>query len=102
MPKVVTANRLGDGEVVYLTASGEWSPRLAEAGAFEGDEEDRALSIAAKAEAELVIVVPYAMDVARDGGGLVPTSQREHIRSQGPTVGTEPERRRAASSVEPR
>ncbi len=98
--KVVTANRLDDGEVVYLTENGDWSPRLTEGRAFEGDEEDRMLLNAAKAEADLQIVAPYAMDVARDDSGLSPTSQRERIRSQGPTVGTEPQRRAVISSGE--
>ena len=99
MPKMVTANRLGDGEIVYLTQSGGWSPRFAEGYAFEGnEEEDRMLSIAAKAEADLLIVVAYAIDVTCDDGGLAPISQRERIRSEGPTVRTEL-RRWAATSA---
>ena len=98
MPLMVTANRLGDGEVVYLTRGGGWSPRLAEGYAFEGKEEDRMLSIAAKAETELVIVAPYVMDVARVDGDFEATSQRERIRSQGPTVRTEIRRHAAAAS----
>ncbi len=101
MPAMITANRLADGEVVYLTANGGWSPQLTEGYAFEGqDEEDRMLSIAAQAEAELVIVASYVMEAAWVDGHLAPISQRERIRAQGPTVETERRRRASASNAE--
>jgi hypothetical protein len=97
MPKIVTANRLRNGEVVYLTPSGGWSTQIADGHAVDGaEQEDRLLASAARAEAELLIVVPYSMDVARVDGGLVPVSQRERIRAEGPTVRTEPRRPAAA------
>ncbi len=99
MPKMITANRLGDGEVVYLTRDGGWSARFGEGHAFDGEaEEDRLLSVAAKAEAELAIVVPYAMEVASVEDGVAPLSQRERIRAQGPTVSAERRQRAAAAA----
>ena len=85
--KIVTANRLGDGAVVYLDADGGWSERLDNGWvALDQDEEAALLARAAQAEADLLIVGAYAMEVARLDDGLAPTSQRERIRSAGPTV----------------
>ena len=44
--KVITANRLTDGRVIYRTADAQWSPSLAEALPLENDEADNALAIA--------------------------------------------------------
>jgi sulfite reductase (NADPH) hemoprotein beta-component len=85
--KIVTANRLGDGAVVYLDADGDWSARLGNGWvALDQDDETALLARAAQAEADLLIVGAYSMEVARLGDGLAPTSQRERIRSAGPTV----------------
>jgi len=85
--KVVTANRLGDGEVVYLAAAGAWSAWLEDAEAVETpDGEDALLSHAQQAVETRMVVGPYAMAVTRDRGRLRPTSQREVIRAMGPSV----------------
>ena len=85
--KVVTANRLGDGEVVYLAAAGAWSAWLEDAQAVETpDGETALLSHAHQAVETRMVVGPYAMVVTRDLGRLRPTSQREAIRARGPSV----------------
>ena len=85
--KIVTANRLGDGKVVYLAQSGEWSERLTAGRAAEGKAEEAALlAVAAKAEEELLVVASYLMPVDEVDGGLKPLSQRERIRAIGPSV----------------
>ncbi|SER15878.1 Protein of unknown function [Faunimonas pinastri] len=84
---IITANRLSDGAVVFLTASG-WSTRIAEAQALEGKESVAAALARAAADAEASIIVePYPVDVERRAQGLTPTKLRERIRAQGPTVG---------------
>ena len=89
-PQVLTANRLLEGDVVYLTAAGGWSTELAEATVIEGAEEEaRRLAQAQEAVAARRVVGPYLMQVAPQSGGPQPLSQREHIRARrGPTAGS--------------
>ena len=88
--KVFTANRLREGDVVYLTGTGDWSTRLDEAAVITApDETERAEAFAERAVTERIIVGPYLMKVARDTereGALRPLSQREFIRAQGPSL----------------
>lgn len=83
--KVITANRLTDGRVIYRTADAQWSPSLAEAQPLENDEADNALAIA---EGEFGIAVgPYLIDYTEgEPGGQ--KWRREGIRLAGPTAGT--------------
>ena len=84
---VVTANRLDDGEVVYLTAAGTWSKWLDE-GEVALTEERGAelLTLAAALVADRQVVDPYLIPVEREEAGLRPLSQREIIRSKGPSI----------------
>ena len=85
--RIITANRLGDGFVVYRAPGGRWTERLAEAEAADSDAaEARLLAAAEQAVAARLVVGPYAVAVERDGDTLKPLSQRERIRAQGPTV----------------
>jgi hypothetical protein len=83
-PVVVTANRLSDGAVVYLTAAKEWTVRI----------EDAAVVSTAPAATELLeaaiaddtgAVGPYIAPVNLDGTAVTPGNLRERIRLQGPT-----------------
>ncbi len=85
--KVITANRLRQGDVVYLTADGGWSGRLCDGATVEtDDQENAALAVAEGAVAERHVIDPYAMAVARVDGEIRPLGQREIIRSLGPSV----------------
>ena len=80
---VVTANRLREGDVVYLTEGAAWTAHLPEAFAVQTPEEERALLAAADRDvAEQRVVGPYAMPVESSESGLRPTSRRETIRAQ--------------------
>ena len=80
---VITANRLRQGDVVYLTEGAGWTPRLAEAYAVQTAAEEQALLDAARCEvAKQHIVEPYAMPVESSQFGLRPVSRRERIRAQ--------------------
>lgn len=82
--KIVTANRLSDGRVIYAGPSGDPVEALDRAGRFDGDAADAALSQAAADPA--VFVNPYLVEVDGDR----PSGRdrfKELIRSQGPTVG---------------
>jgi len=87
MPQVLTANRLHDGEVVYLASDGAWVEdfKLARvhATAAEGAV---SLAIGVEAEKRREVVHAYLFDVVADGTNMKPVKMREVIRSHGPTV----------------
>ncbi|MDZ4740850.1 MAG: DUF2849 domain-containing protein [Alphaproteobacteria bacterium] len=84
MPQVLTANRLSDGEVVYLATDGAWVERIAAAQVFTSPAEgESSLDIGAAAERELKIVHAYLFDITPAGK---PVKMREIIRAAGPTV----------------
>jgi len=87
MAKLVTANRLTDGAVVYFDAAGGWSLNFADAATVAGDAAAEALlERAAPAVEARLIVEPYLMEVAVGAAGRRPTRERERIRATGPTV----------------
>ena len=85
--QVISANRLGDGIVVYLTADGEWSERIALARVVDGKEQgEAALDVAFGAVEACTVVDPYLIDINDSDGERRPTLNRELIRALGPTV----------------
>jgi len=106
---IVTANRLIEGDVVYLAAGGSWCPAIDTAIVARSQEEaEGLLAIAAEAEARQLVVGAYAIQVAEgEGARLVPVRNKEWIRAFGPTVHPEfarfdvPEELVAASGLLP-
>ena len=85
--QVVTANRIGDGTVVYLTRVGGWSERITDGEVSRSDEERDTLMAIAQATAEIPEVVePYVIDVVEEAGVVRPVRYREAIRARGPTI----------------
>jgi hypothetical protein len=85
--KVVTANRLDDGIVVFLDDEGGWPVEITKARILEdGPDLDGALAYAKEQHDARVIVEPYAIDVEVKDGVPVPVRLRELIRARGPTV----------------
>lgn len=85
--KVVTANRLDNGIVVYRASAGTWTDDIDTALPVEGADAIAALEAASRDEH--VVVGPYLMDVEQQGARLVPVGRgqlRESIRFFGPTV----------------
>ncbi|MBV9995783.1 MAG: DUF2849 domain-containing protein [Caulobacteraceae bacterium] len=81
--KALTANRLLDGEAVFLS-EGRWVERFADADLFEDDA--AALEAEAHAKTQLTVVVdPYLIDVIPSDAGYAPLSFRERVRALGPT-----------------
>ena len=81
--KVITANRLSDGIVVYLTKASKdlgWSTRLEDAAIFHDSVVDRVLRLAGGENEANVVVGPYAIEVL-DKHRLLGT--REIIRATG-------------------
>ena len=85
--QVISANRLGDGIVVYLTATGGWTERVAYARTIDGKQQgEAALGVAYGAVETCIVVDPYLIDIDDSGGERRPTLNRELIRAKGPTV----------------
>lgn len=83
-PKVVTANDLRLGDVVYLAAGGHWSRRHEEALLIEDAAEAEAL-LAQATNQRLSIVGAYLADAKPGPNGPEPTHFREAFRTRGPS-----------------
>jgi Protein of unknown function (DUF2849) len=85
-PVVVTANRVGDGAVVYRRADGGWTTDLDGAAVATDAARARELITAATAD-DLRAVGPYIAPVKLTADGDVrPGNLRELIRLSGPTI----------------
>ena len=85
--QAVTANRLSDGEVVYLSADNQWVEGFAQAAIADGAEAaERLLACAMPDDFELHVLEPYLFEVLPQGEAYKPASVRETIRAAGPTV----------------
>lgn len=83
--KVVTANDLHEGDVVYLTPHGDWTRTLA-AAAVAADEETAQTLLAGGAAQQHRIVGAYLADVSLSGDGRPePVHFRETFRTRGPS-----------------
>lgn len=85
-PSVITANRLGDGAVVYRTADGHWTSQLERASVLT-DAPAAAAALAAATAEDIEAVDAYLAPIQLDAGGRPhPGNLRERIRLAGPTV----------------
>ncbi len=84
VPKVVTANRLREGDVVYQTADNRWTPFHHEAELL-GDEAHAQLRLLHAAAQKLIIVGAYLADAKAGPNGPEPTHFREEFRTRGPS-----------------
>jgi hypothetical protein len=84
---IVTANRLIDGDVVYLTRTNDWSEWIEDAAVAVTEEEtETLLATGRQAESDRIVVGAYEFSVDTDGGKVTPVSMREIIRAAGPSV----------------
>jgi hypothetical protein len=83
-PKVVTANDLVSGEVVYLTDAGSWSPRHGEAELLSDQAEAQLRLMQAEAQWDR-IVGAYLADARPGPRGPEPVHFREVFRTRGPS-----------------
>ena len=90
--KIVTANRLTDGRVVFLDTGGGWSEDVTAVAVAR--DEGQAATLLAQAQADAVanrVVEPYLIDVEErsgdeDSGPLRLRRYRERLRASGPSV----------------
>lgn len=83
--KVLTANRLHDGVVVYSDVRGGWTHRFSEAARL--DEAGAAAALETALAASELLVGPYLLE-ADEGGPVGRERLRERIRAGGPTAGS--------------
>ena len=84
---VLTANRLSDGLVVFLTATSAWSENIDEAVLAREPLAAEALeSRGVEFEDLNQVTGAYLVEAERTGATIVPTHVRERIRACGPTV----------------
>jgi Protein of unknown function (DUF2849) len=85
--KVMTANRLADGVVVFLIRSGQWSERIDEAAVAL--EPGSAATLEARGEEAVrsnLVTGPYLFEAERRDGRVRALHIRERIRTLGPSV----------------
>jgi hypothetical protein len=82
---VVTGSATADGGPIYLSPTGTWTRRVEEAERLEETRaRERASEAAARAQA--IVCDPYVIPVTTDGDAVQPTTLKERIRANGPTV----------------
>lgn len=84
--KILTANRLIDGEAVWYSTGQAWSETIGDAEIARDKAAEEHLAAIGKAafEANLVVDVDL-VDVTLAGDAIVPIRLRERIRAAGPT-----------------
>ncbi|MBM3558804.1 MAG: DUF2849 domain-containing protein [Alphaproteobacteria bacterium] len=87
--QIHTANRLGDGRVVFLTVAGTWSTGLAGADIAAAAAVAHLEAKGREDEAARLVVGAYLIEVAESDGIVEPLRLRERIRTGGPTVGND-------------
>ena len=83
---IVTANRLRDGQVVWLAPEGRWAEDIAAAEVFDNSIIDEAIARARMFEEERVVVGVYGVELSPAQPSTVPVTERERIRAAGPSV----------------
>ena len=83
-PKVITANALLEGDVVYLTEDDRWTRNLSEAELLT-DEAVAEVRLIDATRRQSEVVGPYLADMANGPAGPSPTHFREDFRRTGPS-----------------
>jgi hypothetical protein len=97
-PKIVSANDLFDGDVVYLDGDGNWTRQIAKAAM--ASEAGSAETLLARADQPAKVVGPYLLDVTLDDDGIQPDHFRERFRETGPPLDPKFTHRDHVSSIE--
>jgi predicted NAD/FAD-binding protein len=85
--QVMTANRLRDGVVVFMTRAGGWSEKIDDAALALEPQAAAALEARAKEDERATLVTgSYLFDAERIGSHVRASHIRERLRALGPTV----------------
>jgi len=83
--EIVSANRLTDGRVVYLSHGGRWSEKIVDGRTARNDKESAALLTEAEASvAKCLVIDPYLLTISDETGAFTAMRLRERIRQFGP------------------
>lgn len=83
-PKVVTANRLLQGDAVWLTEDDLWSPDMAQAELIDDEAHGQIRLLFAQGQPDIVVGA-YMADAKPSASGPTPTHFREAFRTRGPS-----------------
>ncbi|MCI2398832.1 DUF2849 domain-containing protein [Aliiroseovarius subalbicans] len=83
-PKVVTANDLMTGDVIYLTQNGAWVRDLAMAAVLQDPDQANARLFEAETQPHIAVGA-YLADVQQGASGPTPRHFREVVRATGPS-----------------
>lgn len=83
-PKVLTANHLLEGDVIYWSPEGAWVCQFEDAQYFDDETQANAALTAAEAQVDTV-VGPYLADARLIDGHPAPAHFREAFRTTGPS-----------------
>ncbi|MBO6854399.1 MAG: DUF2849 domain-containing protein [Marivivens sp.] len=83
-PKVVTANALIEGDVVWLTEDDRWTRTMSEAELIDDEAHAEIRLLDAQRQAD-VVVGAYLADARAGEDGPEPTHFREAFRTRGPS-----------------
>ena len=87
MPKIVTANMLATGTVVFLGDTGLWVDSVDDARTFsDADAADEGLAIGQRDAQRAIIVDPFVTDKGLPGDAKMGMTLRDSIRAFGPTI----------------
>jgi hypothetical protein len=85
--KILTANDLHSGGVIYAADNGNWSQFITQAVlSDEGVSEEKLISIGKLAVSTQKAVEPFLIDIEIENGIPVPVHFREQLRVNGPSV----------------
>ncbi|WP_444461856.1 DUF2849 domain-containing protein [Rhodobacter capsulatus] len=85
VPKVVSANDLRAGHVVYFSAAETWVRDIAEAEVLTDEAEAQLRLLSAMGHTTVAVGV-YLVDVTQGPAGPVPVALREQFRAKGPSI----------------
>jgi len=100
MPKIISANRLVDGTVVYRSPSGAWAEALDRAEFFTDDSSaQKGLTSARDDVTRNLVLDPFLVEVAAEAHGPRPARLRDRIRARGPTIDYAPRPHREIAPI---
>ena len=83
-PKVVTANALLEGDVIWLTSDDRWTRDMSEAELIEDEAHAQIRLLHAESQPDIVVGA-YLADAKAGATGPEPTHFRETFRTRGPS-----------------
>lgn len=87
MPKVVTANTLATGHVVFLSGNGAWVTAVEAAMIYpDAATAEEGLALARRDADRSIVVEPFVTDRDPDADGKPAMTLRDSIRAYGPTI----------------